>query len=209
MKHYISKKNKWEDHYSIKAKKEGFPARSVYKLQEIQRKYNIIKKKQKILDLGCAPGSWLLYAADLTGARGDVVGIDVQKVKIRFPSNVQVIKGDLLSLTVKQNELVGTDFDVVLSDMSPALSGNKHVDNANSLRLCNAALDISQNVLVSGGVFVCKTFQGEDFCCFLDSVKAVFEKYKIFKPQSSRKASREIYIIGKKKKTGGMYYVGA
>jgi 23S rRNA (uridine2552-2'-O)-methyltransferase len=194
------KRNRWQDHYSRRAKKEKFPARSVYKLQEIQRKYNLIKKGDKVLDLGCSPGSWLLLAAKLTGAGGRVVGVDLQPVSIEIPSNARVYKADILSINDEFFRSEGQDFNIILSDMAPATSGSKHVDSARSFNLCQAALSIAQNMLIPGGSFVCKIFQGEDFKAFSDSVKSSFNKTRIFKPQSSRKASREIYIIGLGKK---------
>ena len=200
MKRSNKKRKLWQDHYSRKAKKEKFPARSVYKLQEIQRRYNLIKKEDKVLDLGCFPGSWLLLAANLTGTKGRVVGIDLQPVTTKLPAHVRVYTADILTLNNDIFRSEGQDFNVVISDMSPATSGNKHVDNARSFNLCQAALSTVQDVLIFGGSFVCKIFQGEDFKAFSDSVKGSFNKTSIFKPQSSRKASREIYIIGLGKK---------
>jgi len=187
------KKNQWQDHFTRQAKKERYPARSVYKLQEIQQKHPLIKKGFKVLDLGCAPGSWLLYAAKLTGDRGRVVGIDLKTVTGQVPSHVEIITADVFSLDV---ESLGTDFNVVLSDMASATTGHKEVDAARSYNLCETALGIAQNVLLPGGSFVCKIFQGPDFKTFTDIVKADFKGLKIFKPRSSRKASKEIYIIG-------------
>lgn len=200
MKRGAAKHNRWEDHYSRRAKKERFPARSVYKLQEIQHKHHLIKKGDKVLDLGCAPGSWLLYAANLTGSKGQVAGIDLKPVTEKVPSHVRIYTGDILTLDDRFFESLGKDFNVVVSDMSPATTGNKHVDSARSFNLCQAALSIAQTLLIPGGSFVCKIFQGEDFKDFSDSVRSVFKSRKIFKPQASRKASKEIYIIGLGKK---------
>jgi len=200
MKRETAKHNRWEDHYSRRAKKERFPARSVFKLQEIQSKHHLIKKGDKVLDLGCAPGSWLLYAANLTGNKGQVVGIDLKPVAEKVPPHVRIYNGDILTLDDRFFESLGKDFNVVVSDMSPATTGNKHVDSARSYNLCQAALSIAQTLLIPGGSFVCKIFQGEDFKEFSDSVRSVFKSHKIFKPQSSRKASKEIYIIGLGKK---------
>ena len=200
MKKAAAKHNRWQDHYARRAKKEKFPARAVYKLQEMQQKYNIIKKGDKVLDLGCAPGSWLLYAANLTGSKGQVVGIDLKEVSERVPSHVRVYQGDILSMDDELFKLTGKDFNVVLSDMAPATTGSTHVDSARSFELCRTALSIAQERLVSGGSFVCKIFHGEDFKTFSDAVKQKFNRYKIFKPQSSRKASKEVYIIGFGKK---------
>ena len=193
MKHTASrKKNQWQDHYTRQAKKEHFPARSVYKLQEIQQKHQLIKKGYKVLDLGCSPGSWLLYAAKLTGDRGRVVGIDLKPVTGQFPSHAEIITADVFTLDV---ESLGTDFNVVLSDMAPATTGHKDVDAARSYNLCESALGIAQSVLLPGGSLVCKIFQGPDFKTFTDIVKAGFKELKIFKPRSSRKASKEIFAV--------------
>jgi len=200
MKRAAAKHSRWEDHYSRRAKKERFPARSVYKLQEIQRKHHLIKKGDKVLDLGCAPGSWLLYAASLTGSKGQVVGIDLKPVTEKVPSHVRIYAGDILALDDRFFESLGKDFNVVISDAAPATTGNKHVDSARSFNLCQAALSIAQILLIPGGSFVCKIFQGEDFKDFSDSVRSVFKSQKIFKPQASRKASKEIYIVGLGKK---------
>ena len=199
MKRSNPKANRWQDHYTRRAKKENFPARSVYKLEEIQQKYHLIKAGDAVLDLGCAPGSWLLYAAKLTGERGRVVGIDLSPLQ-QQPENVRVLTGDVLELNQELLAAVGTDFNVVLSDMAPATTGNRIVDTARSFNLCQAALSIAQDLLLPGGAFVCKIFQGEDFKAFADLIKTLFSKHKIFKPQSSRKASREIFIIGMGKK---------
>ncbi len=194
MRRRASKKNtQWQDHYTRQAKKERFQARSVYKLQEIQQKYQVIKKGHKILDLGCAPGSWLGYAAKLTGEKGRVIGIDLKPVSGQFPAHTEIIIADVFALDPKSLQ---HDFDVVLSDMAPATTGHKDVDAARSYNLCETALGIARCVLVLGGSFICKIFQGPDFQKFADLVEASFGQLKIFKPRSSRRASREIYLIG-------------
>lgn len=193
MKRKTGKPKPWQDHYSRQAKKDRYPARSVYKLEEIQQKHRLIHKGDKILDLGCSPGSWLLYAAKLTGDRGRVIGIDLKPVKIQAAPNMEIINGDVFALDAG---VLGSDFNVVISDMAPATTGHKAVDAARSAGLCEAALAIAQSVLLPGGRFVCKIFQGPDFNHFVDSVRAGFDKHKIFKPRSSRKASKEIFIIG-------------
>jgi 23S rRNA (uridine2552-2'-O)-methyltransferase len=200
MKRSAKRANLWEDHYSRQAKKERFPARSVYKLQEIQKKYNLIKKGDTVLDLGCAPGSWLLYAAGLTGSTGRVIGIDQVPVSIDVPSHVTLYTGDILLMEEDFIKSLGIAVNVVLSDMAPSTTGNKLVDSTRSFDLCCRALSISQMMLTTGGFFVCKIFQGEDFKTFVDLVRPVFNNFKIFKPKSSRKASKEVYIIGLQKK---------
>jgi 23S rRNA (uridine2552-2'-O)-methyltransferase len=195
-----SKKNRWQDHYSRKAQKEKFAARSVYKLAEIQQKHQLIRNGDRVLDLGCAPGSWLQYAAQQIGPGGQVVGVDLKPVTIRLPGTVQVIAGDIDVLFHEGDERLEAGFKVVLSDMAPATTGNKHADAARSFALCETALDVAATVLQPGGNFVCKIFQGEDFKPFCDKVKTRFVRMHIFKPQSSRKGSKEIFVIGLGKK---------
>ncbi len=190
------KKKRWADHYTVKAKKENYPARSIYKLEEIQKKYKIIKRGDRVLDLGFAPGSWLLYAAHSTGEEGSVIGIDIKDTDIVLPNNAKVIKADIFEY--QDNELFGANrFDVVLSDMAPDTTGNSFVDSARSLNLADAAFSIAKKALAPKGSFVCKIFFGEDFKAFSDKVKGFFNEFKIFKPQICRKQSKEIYVVGK------------
>jgi len=186
----------WRDHYTDKAKKNRYPARSVYKLKEIQSRYRLFRKGDRILDLGCYPGSWLLYAAELVGAKGRVLGIDLNPVAVKLPPQAEAMTGDILEMGGDFTNLGDRRFTGVISDMAPATTGIKHVDSARSHLLCETALYTAQAVLSSGGFFVCKIFQGSDFSDFTKSVRGSFKKHSIFKPKSSRKASKEIYIIG-------------
>jgi 23S rRNA (uridine2552-2'-O)-methyltransferase len=190
----------WADHFTRLARKEDYPARSVYKLQEIQKKYSLIRPGDTILDLGCSPGSWMKYTAGLAGPKGMVVGIDRKPVGIDLPGNVRAIQGDILEGGAALLKSLGMTFDVVLSDMAPSTTGARGVDAARSLALCEAALFITKEFLKNGGHAVFKIFQGDDFKSFSDSVRQCFSVTKIFKPQSSRKISKEIYIIGMGKK---------
>jgi 23S rRNA (uridine2552-2'-O)-methyltransferase len=199
MKRVGSKKHqRWADHYSERAKKERYPARSVFKLKEAQKKFRLIRKGDRVLDLGCSPGSWLLYAAELTGKRGRVLGIDLKAIRIKLPPQTETLTADILTIDrawLDEREL-GNRFNVVLSDMAPATSGNKGLDAARSFQLCQAALSIAEMVLKPGGSFICKIFQGEEFKEFADNVRNRFKHHKIFKPRSSRKQSKEIFIVG-------------
>lgn len=200
MKKKTQNSNTWQDHYTRQAKKEQYPARSVYKLKEIQQKFKIIHQGDTVLDLGCSPGAWLLYAAEMTGTGGTVMGIDLNPVSIKLPAHVQSVVGDVLSPDERILAVIGEGYHVVLSDMAPATTGMKDVDALRSYRLCEAALEWAIKRLIPGGSFVCKIFQGEDFKAFTELVRAAFNQQKTFKPQSSRKASKEIYIIGMGKK---------
>jgi 23S rRNA (uridine2552-2'-O)-methyltransferase len=200
MKRTNRKKNPWADHYTRQAQKDNFAARSVYKLQEIQKKYRILKRGARVLDLGCAPGSWLQFSAQTVGPDGRLVGIDLTPVTIALPDQVSVITADVADLEGYLNRLDLTRFDAVLSDMAPATTGNRHVDEARSMGLCEAALETAEKTLVPGGDFVCKIFQGSDFKAFTDAVKSRFDRQAAFRPQSTRKASREVFVIGIGKK---------
>ncbi len=190
------KKNRWSDHYTQEAKRENYPARSVYKLREIQNKHRLIQKGDHVLDLGCAPGAWLLYAAEQVGARGRVVGVDLKPVKVATPPNVKAVAGDIWHWDEALSETINDQFNVVLSDMAPSTTGNKHVDAIRSQGLAEEAFSLAQRLLKPGGHFVCKVFQSGDFKPFTDEVRRCFHSCKPFKPQSSRKASREMFIIG-------------
>lgn len=194
------KGNKWEDHYTRLAKKEKYVARSVYKLKEIQQKFTIIKKNDNVLDLGSAPGSWLQYSGQIVGKKGRVVGIDLKKINTALPSWVISHVGDIYEMDASGSDDFLDPFNVVLSDMAPATTGRKDVDAARSFNLCQEALNIAQEKLLKGGNFVCKIFQGPEFKEFTDTVKLNFKKHKIYKPESCRKNSKEIYIIGIGKK---------
>ena len=179
------------DPYTKKAKQEKYPARSVYKLEEIDKKYNLIKVGDKVLDLGCAPGSWLLYIAKKVEDKGKVVGVDVLEMKIKIPQNTIFLKKDVMNFDVWGK------YNVVVSDLAPSTSGIEFVDEERSLEYCKRALKIVQRVLNKGGNFVCKIFEGEGTEEFFKKVEESFEFAKRFKPKASRKQSREIYIIGK------------
>ncbi len=184
----------------MRAKKENYPARSIYKLEEIQKKYRLIRPKDRVLDLGCAPGSWLLYAAKLTGAEGRVVGIDLKEVTEQLPGHVRVYTGNATEMSEELRDAVRDGYDVVLSDMAPATTGLRDVDAIRSFALCEVALDIADQLLAPGGRFVVKIFQGKDFEAFIESIRVRFDTRKIFKPQTCRKESKEIYVIGMGKK---------
>ena len=192
-------RNPWADHYTRQARKENYPARSVYKLQEIQKRYRLLRPGSRVLDLGCAPGSWLKYAAQAVGPQGSVLGLDLKPVNMVLPGNAHVVVGDISDLPSEVVEMLNRGFHCVLSDMAPATTGHRDVDAARSLNLCESALAVAQEYLLPGGGFVCKIFQGPDSTAFIEDVKQQFQRCHIYKPQSSRKASREIFVIGKGK----------
>ncbi len=192
--------NKWEDHLTRRARSEGYPARSIYKLEEIQNKYKVLKKNDLVIDLGCSPGSWSLYASKLVGEKGRVYGIDLKPIDIKIPSNVTAIQDNILNMANKPFLSDAKGLNVVLSDMAPATTGRKDVDAIRSFELCNMALDVANDLLIQNGNFICKIFQGNDFNAFQKNVKSKFKMCKVFKPESCRKQSKEIYIIAIGKK---------
>ncbi len=192
---------KEQDYYFKKAKKDNYPARSVYKLEEAQLKYKFLKKKQRVLDLGCHPGSWSLYAAGIVGPGGVVVGVDLQATDI--PSQKGNAEIHWLCYDVYDEDLVSElrktwpGFHVLISDMAPQTTGSRFTDHQHSLRLVRRALDIAGMMLHERGSFYCKVFQGEDFPDFIAECKALFETVKVVKPQSSRKESREVFVLSR------------
>lgn len=192
------RKNQWTDHLTRQALKDRYPARSVYKLMEIQKKFKIMKKGDHVLDLGCAPGSWLMYAAESVGENGSAAGIDLKDVSVSLPPNAAAFVGDIFEMD--DTEWAQKIYNVVLSDMAPATTGRKEADAARSFELSLTALEKANSLLVPDGNFVCKIFQGSDFKIFEQKVKSNFKQHKIFKPESCRKSSKEIYIIGTGKK---------
>lgn len=194
------KTNPWEDHLTRRARSENYPARSVYKLEEIQNRFKVIKKNDQVLDLGCAPGSWLLYTAKQVGEKGLVYGVDLKDLEIKLPDNTAVIQDDILNLNNISFLKEKNGFHTVLSDMAPATTGRKDVDAARSFELCEMALSIADDFLFQTGNFVCKIFQGSEFQAFQKKVQSKFRECKIFKPQSCRKQSKEIYMVARYKK---------
>ena len=187
------RKNTRQDFYFKKAKEENYPARSVYKLQEIDKKYRLIKPGDFVLDIGCAPGSWLVYLSEKVGKRGRVTGVDIVDLKIPLKENMKFIKGDIRELVDGFSE----KFDTIVSDAAPGTSGVHFVDVAKSLELARTALDVVKRSLKPKGIFICKIFEGEGTDEFLKEIKTLFDFVKSYRPSAVRKYSREFYLIAK------------
>ncbi|QEN04773.1 RlmE family RNA methyltransferase [Thiospirochaeta perfilievii] len=189
------------DHYSLKAQKEGYPARSVYKLEEIQNKFKILKPGQKIIDVGAAPGSWTMYALKITQGKGLVVGADLKPLNLKktYP-NLFFMQGDVFKEETVNFLCEKGPFDVVLSDAAPSTTGNRLTDTSRSYDLVLEILNLADNILKPGGSAVFKIFQGEDSKLILDRMKLLFNDVKTFKPKSVRSESFETYFIGLNKK---------
>lgn len=192
-----SRKNRWADHYTQKARQEGYPARSAYKLKALDQKFKLIKPGQTILDLGCAPGAWLLYAAKQVTPTGKVWGIDLKPVTIALPDHVTTVVADVFNLNTLFWEKAPWPFDLILSDMAPATTGNKNTDTARSEGLCESALFLARKRLKKNGAVAFKIFQGPGLNSFRQEMRQVFKRVDLFKPSSSRKASKEIYLVGR------------
>jgi len=188
------------DRFHQKAKKQGFLARAVFKLEELDEQFKVFKPGQRVLDLGCAPGSWLQYARTKVGERGTLVGLDRGPLRGDV-AGARIVVGDVM--TIDPKELLGElpAFDVVLSDMAPDTSGIRSLDQARSEALFERALEIALLTLAPGGNFVGKLFQGPDFKKLIEAVRAKFDVAKSAKPDSSRQISIEQYVVGKGKKS--------
>jgi 23S rRNA (uridine2552-2'-O)-methyltransferase len=183
------------------AKAQGYPARSVFKLEEIDRRIRLLKSGQRILDLGAAPGSWSLYASQRVGAAGRVLAIDIQEIRQVFGPNVQVVRGDALDLA---NEVLAAEgpYDVVLSDMAPNTSGNKVRDQALSFELFMRAVEVSAAFARPGASFVGKIFMSGDFQAARAAVIERYERVQVIRPEGTRTQSSELFVVGVGLKAG-------
>jgi 23S rRNA (uridine2552-2'-O)-methyltransferase len=177
------------------AKAQGFPARSVFKLEEIDRRVKLLRSGQKVLDLGAAPGSWSLYASQKVGPSGRVLAIDLYEIRQAFPPNVTVVQGD--ALTIESAVLAEfAPYDVVLSDMAPNTSGSKIRDQAGSLEVCLRALDVALALGKVGSHFVAKIFMSGDFQVARKLAGERYEKCQVIRPEGTRQQSTEVFIVG-------------
>lgn len=188
-----------KDHWYKLAKREGWRSRASFKLLQIEERYGVIGPGDKVVDLGAAPGGWSQVAVELCGAlegEGTVVGVDLDKIE-EMPG-ATFIRGDMTKSETVGAVLtaIGGSADVVISDMSPNISGSYATDQARSVWLCDNALAFAGKVLRPGGRFVCKVFEGDLFPPFLEKVRHSFDEARVMNPPASRKASSEVYVIG-------------
>ena len=189
---------KVQDHFFNQAKREGFAARSVYKLQEIDRKRRLLHPGMRALDLGCAPGSWLQYAAERVGPSGSVLGVDLPPVAAKLPPQVRLLTGDVFSLSAQDllAEGGGELFDVILSDMAPKTTGIKQADAARSATLVRRVLSLARETLKPGGACLAKVFQGVEMKALRNEFAEAFERVSVQKPKASRGESVEVFLLG-------------
>jgi 23S rRNA (uridine2552-2'-O)-methyltransferase len=186
---------KWnDDPFTKKARKENYEARSIYKLSEIDKKERIIGANQCILDLGASPGSWTQYCLEKI-KQGKIVAVDISPINVSDPR--LVFLQESIETADIASHLAGGKADVVLSDMAPKTSGIPDRDIALSLELAGLALNTARAYLKPGGDFIVKVFMGHDFEQFNAEMKKSFSKVRLLRPESVRKQSREIYLIGR------------
>lgn len=184
------------DVFFKKARDQGFAARAVFKLEDLDKKLGLLRPGDRVLDLGCRPGSWLQYAAQRVGAQGKLVGID----RLPMPSAIPGARIVIADLYETSDEALLGDlpaFDVVLSDMAPDTTGIKSTDQARSAALVEEALGRAERLLAPGGAFVAKVFQGPDVEVLRKRMEKHFGVVKLVKPEASRKISTELYLAGK------------
>lgn len=186
------------DPYVKQAQKEGYRARSSYKLLELNERDRLIRPGMRVLDLGSAPGGWSQVAAALVGAKGRVLATDI--LPMEPLKNVDFIQGDFREETVLEQILAhldGAQVDLIISDIAPNISGISSADQAASIYLLELALDMARRVLKPGGNFVAKMFQGAGSDEYLKELRGAFEKVTIRKPEASRPRSREVYVVAR------------
>lgn len=198
----LKKKKPYEvvDAYTQKAHKEGFVARSIFKLQEIDKKIQLYKKDMRILDLGSSPGSWMQFASPKVGPKGVVVGLDIAEVRVSAP-NMHFFLQDMTQISeVVEKVSEWAPFDIIQSDAMVKTSGIVDSDCARSIQLVESGIALAQTeILKSGGIFLAKIFEGPGFNPFWNDFRITFKGSKVFRPEAIRKGSREIYIMGYKK----------
>lgn len=194
----------YRDHYFKLAKQQNYPARSVYKLKEMESRFHLFRAGMKVLDLGASPGSWTKYALERIGAHGLVVAVDLNPLDLGDHPGLVFFQDDVFrpSAPLRQTLTDHGPFDCVLSDMAPKTSGVKFSDQARSFDLAIEALALAREWLVQGGHFVVKIFEGPDVKELSAAMREVFLQVKTFKPKSSRTESKEIFYLGLDRKDG-------
>ena len=190
-----------KDYYFKKAKKEGYLARSAYKLEEIDRKYKIFQNAKNVVDLGAAPGSWTQWIIN-NYPKTKIIAIDIQEIKVSNP-NVITIQEDIYKINWEKLKEKHPEFfpvDVIVSDMAPKTTGIKNTDQLSSLGLCEMAFFVAQKILKPSGNFVCKIFESGHVHNFVVELRKHFTKVSQFKPKSTRKNSKETFIVALNRK---------
>ena len=184
------------DHYAQRAKKDGYKARSVYKLQEIDEKLHLLSGARRVLDVGAAPGSWAQYVLERVSRGGTVVAVDLKPVELPPSDSLHTVEGDVTDEAVRDELREHGPFDVILSDAAPSTTGNRTLDSARSAELVEIVLELADELLAPGGHMVAKLFQGGDEKTLLESARARFRSARIQRPKASRSDSFEVFIVG-------------
>lgn len=188
------------DRHTRAAKAAGYPARSVFKLEEIQQRYRLFRAGQRVLDLGAAPGSWSLYASKLVGPGGKVLAVDLSEINEGLPPNVIARQLDVFSAERAVLAEFGP-YDVVLSDMAPRTSGNKTRDQALSYDLCVRALAVADELGGPASHFVAKLFMSAEFGELKRAITSRYSECRVVRPEATRSQSTEVFLVGLKRKT--------
>jgi 23S rRNA (uridine2552-2'-O)-methyltransferase len=193
------------DYWQLKARKEGYPARSVYKLKEMDEKFGLFKSAGRggsVLDLGAAPGSWSLYTLRKIAGNGSLVSADLSPLSRQYDKglfdgdNFFFLQGDITDPVTRETILARGPYSLIISDAAPSTTGNHSVDAARSLELAEAVLGYAESALVKSGGLALKVFQGGDSAELLKRIKTLFDTAKSFKPRACRGESVETYFIG-------------
>lgn len=192
----LHERQKRHDAFFRKARKEGFVARSVYKLEEIDQKARVFFPGARVLDLGCRPGSWLQYACKVAGPHGVVVGVDRDPLPTPIPF-AKFLRADIFTLTDEELLHGLSAYDVVLSDMAPDTTGIRATDQARSAGLVEEALRRAERLLAPMGSFIAKIFQSPDVETIRKRMAHRFSEVRLIKPEGSRRESTEVYLVGK------------
>ncbi len=194
-KNWVNKQRR--DIYVRQSKVDGYRARSAYKLIEINEKFKVFKGGISVLDIGAAPGSWSQYASKVV-KNGKIISLDLKEME-NIRNTIQ-IKGDFTDLNIQKEikSLLSNKLDVVMSDMAVNTTGIKNIDSIQTGELCKEAMNFSKEVISSNGFFISKIFMGGTFNEIVALGKKIFKEVRVFKPQSSRKDSKESFIICKK-----------
>jgi 23S rRNA (uridine2552-2'-O)-methyltransferase len=187
------------DRFTRAAKEAGFPARSVFKLEEIDRRTRLLRPGQRVLDLGAAPGSWSMYAARKIGPSGKLLAVDLEPLGATLPQNAVFVQGDALSL---DNEALArfAPYDVVLSDMAPRTTGNRITDQARSFELFMRALAVAATLGAPGGSFVGKIFMSDDLPTARAELRKHYATERLIRPEGTRTVSTELFVVGLEKR---------
>lgn len=187
------------DHFTKTARQSGYPARSVYKLEEIDKKMRLLKHGQRVVDLGAAPGSWSLYVSTKIGPKGSLFAVDLSPLAQVLPPNCRFVQGDALALSHDALAAAGP-FDVVLSDMAPSTSGTREADQAKSFRLFDFAVDVAERLGKKDSSFVGKIFMGGEFEAARARLRTLYAKVDVERPVAVRSQSFECFLVGRHKR---------